>query len=81
MQQVDFPVPAGTVFAQVGPNREAFQPGTEPHGYVGPSGLSGPPEVVSPLNPAGAPTPTPISPAAPPKAIKPTAPGDLNGLF
>lgn len=81
MQPIDFPVPPGAVFAQVGPNREAFQPGTEPHAYVAPIG-SGPPEAVSPLNPAGAPTPTPLGPPLPPpKAIKPAAPGDLNGLF
>jgi len=81
---MDFTAPPGTVFAQVGPNREAFQPGTEPHGFVS-GGVSGPNPMVTPQNPAG----TPSSPAAPPprpppgpaKAIKPSKPDELNGLF
>ena len=28
---LDFKAPPNTTFAQIGPNREAFRPGTEPH--------------------------------------------------
>jgi penicillin-binding protein 1A len=83
MPKLDFTPPPGTVFAQVGPNREAFQPGTEPHGYVGPIG-SGPGPAVTPLNPAGAPIapqPAPPPSGGPAKAIKPSKPDELNGLF
>ena len=78
------PEPLGyavTVFAQVGPNREAFQPGTEPHAYAASIGI-GPGPAVSPLNPAGAPMPAPLPahPAEAPKAIKPKS-DELNGLF
>jgi penicillin-binding protein 1A len=85
MPKMDFTPPPGTVFAQVGPNREAFRPGTEPHGPIsagggGGGGGSGP-QAVTPLNPTGLPLPaTPAAPP-PPKAVRPTKPDELNGLF
>jgi penicillin-binding protein 1A len=82
MPVMDFTAPPGTVFAQVGPNREAFRPGTEPHFTVTPSEAGDEtPEAVTPLNPSGAPIPAPGQPPpAPPKAIKPKS-DELNGLF
>jgi len=79
---MDFTAPPGTVFAQVGPNREAFQPGTEPHLVVNTVG-PGPSPMVTPENPSGeqpfAPTPAPPhSQSGPAKANKPD---ELNGLF
>jgi penicillin-binding protein 1A len=86
MPVMDFKAPPGTVFAQVGPNREAFRPGTEPHGPVAPIGGAGPAEAVTPLGPGGA--PSPAAPAKPPEAApkpaKPTKPSkteDTSGLF
>jgi penicillin-binding protein 1A len=82
MPVMDFTAPPGAVFAQVGPNREAFRPGTEPHFVVTPSaGAEETPEAVTPLNPSGAPAPAPVQPPpGPPKAVKPKS-DELNGLF
>jgi penicillin-binding protein 1A len=78
--EIDFPVPPGTVFAQVGPNREAFQPGTEPRAITASTGGGGL-VTVTPLNPAGLPPPSPFRPpAGQPKAVKPKS-DELNGLF
>ena len=64
----DFTAPPGTVFAQIGPNREAFQPGTEPKEIVAPPTA---PQPSAPETPT-APSPVAIAPpAAPPKAAKP----------
>jgi hypothetical protein len=68
MDKLDFQAPPGTVFAQVGPNREAFQPGTVPHGPVAPLGSHGD-------STPGQPNAEP-NPAAPEKK-----PDELNGLF
>ena len=87
VQKMDFVAPPGTVFAQVGPNREAFQPGTQPAARVAPSSGGGHAEPVTPFNPAGAPGQPPIFPAQPPPAIMPAhpkapaKPSELNGLF
>ena len=80
---MDFTAPPGTVFAQVGPNREAFQPGTEPHGYVGPGVGAGPSSAVTPLGPAPSPAAAVPAPKAaePPKPAKPKPPADTAGLF
>jgi penicillin-binding protein 1A len=79
---MDFTAPPGTVFAQVGPNREAFQPGTEPHGYIGPVGGGGAATAVTPLGPAGTPNAPPPNPAdTQPKAIKPSRPDETSGLY
>ena len=64
MPVMDFTAPPGTEFAQVGPNREAFRPGTEP----APSGRrrSAPGQADgAPTQSAGAP-PGPRRPAEPP---------------
>ncbi len=86
MQKLDFVAPPGTVFAQVGPNREAFQPGTQPSARVATPTLGGGHvEPVTPFNPAGAPPPQHLSPeptlAPPPVRPKPPKPSELNGLF
>ena len=86
MPKLDFVAPPGTVFAQVGPNREAFQPGTEPSARVAAPILGGGHvEPVTPFNPAGAPPPPRLSPepvmAPPPPRPKPVKPSELNGLF
>jgi penicillin-binding protein 1A len=80
---MDFTAPPGTVFAQVGPNREAFQPGTEPHMAVQQVGEE-PSPMVTPLNPSGAPPVVVAPPRPPPPAAKPNKPAksdELNGLF
>ena len=83
MPKLDFTPPPGTVFAQVGPNREAFQPGTQPSARVASPVLGGADHVepVTPFNPIGAPQPLSPEPAAaaPRKPAKP--PSELNGLF
>jgi penicillin-binding protein 1A len=71
MDKLDFVAPPGTVFAQVGPNREAFQPGTVPTHAVAPLGGASHPG-------NGAPPGTPPAPDAATPAKKPE---ELNGLF
>jgi penicillin-binding protein 1A len=75
MQKLDFVAPPGTQFAQVGPNREAFRPGTIPHVVVTPS--VGAPDGAT--NPPGTPG-QPPQPGAP-KAVAPKKADELNGLF
>ena len=78
---LDFKAPPSTKFAQVGPNREAFRPGTEPKVAILAS-APGPdqPFAVTPAGPL-----LPIPPEAPrplPKAIKPAkTPDELGGLY
>ena len=86
MPKLDFVAPPDTVFAQVGPNREAFQPGTQPSARVASPTLGGGHvEPVTPFNTAGAPPPPRLSPeptlAPPPPRPKPPKPSELNGLF
>jgi penicillin-binding protein 1A len=82
MQKMDFQAPPGTVFAQVGPNREAFQPGTVPTGRVSP--LMG---TTASRAAAGSGAGNPGShhgrPNADPSKATPPAkkPEELNGLF
>jgi penicillin-binding protein 1A len=73
MDKLDFVAPPGTVFAQVGPNREAFQPGTVPTHAAPPLGGAG-----APAN--DAPPGTPPTPDAA-KAVPNKKPEELNGLF
>jgi len=84
MPQIDFTPPPGAVFAEVGPNREAFQPGTEPSAHVaapvGGGGYVGHAEPVTPFNPAGAPPPPPQT-APHVRIFTPKKPDELNGLF
>ena len=92
---MDFKPPPGTVFAQVGPNREAFRPGTEPRfqaptltgmtapGVPGATGYA--PGTYVPGVPApSAPRPgaSPVVPGAPPPRPKPPkSADDLSGLY
>ncbi len=73
------------MFAQVGPNREAFQPGTQPSARVVQPVLGGGVEPVTPFNPAGTPQPARAAPtpamAPPPRPKPPKPPSELNGLF
>ncbi len=78
---LDFKAPPDTKFAMVGPNREAFRPGTEPK-------LVATPVDANPASPGDfviAPAPGPALPPgtlAPPKVTKPPkSPDDLNGLY
>jgi penicillin-binding protein 1A len=80
LPQMDFTAPPGTVFAQIGPNREAFRPGTEPHLIVP---TATPDELLdTPTAPGGPQGPAqPQAPGEPGKAIKPNKPDDMSGLF
>ena len=73
---VDFKAPPDTRFAQIGPNREAFRPGTEPRVVAAqPSEPVPPDQLIIPLAP-GAPGPAAPGPPLPPvpKADKPPKP-------
>jgi penicillin-binding protein 1A len=80
MPRMDFKAPPDAKLAYVGPNREAFRPGTEPKimPVVGPTGV----DAAAAIAPV---TPDQPKPAAPPPAVKPakpTKPGDhLTGLY
>ena len=83
---LEFKAPPDAKFAMVGPNREAFRPGTEPRTPSPPPPGLGPkvgdePFAVTPLGPS--PTgPGPPPPREPPKADRPPAkPDSLNGLY
>jgi penicillin-binding protein 1A len=74
--KLDFTAPPGAQFAQVGPNREAFRPGTIPHVVTTPA--------VDATNGAVNPPGAPGQPATPgqQKATQPQKkPDELNGLF
>ena len=85
MPPLDFKAPPNTKFAMVGPNREAFRPGTEPSvraatttGVPVPGGDSS--VAITPIAPG------PSAPSGkdtrPPKANRPPKqPDDLNGLY
>ncbi len=77
---MDLQAPPDVVFAQVGPNREAFRPGTEPHAFVPPAPGAGPGSAVIPLGPGPEPA-APKRPEPPGKAVRPTGKDDLSGLF
>ncbi len=70
--KLDFDPPPGTVFAQVGPNREAFRPGTIPTHPVSTGGGHG--------GQNGGQTPGGQAPPAD-QAVQPKKPEELNGLF
>jgi penicillin-binding protein 1A len=85
---LEFIPPPNAKLAMVGPNREAFRPGTEPEPKAGPTvtgiTVTGPetPFAITPIAP-GVPPPPPPSPGHPgPKVIRaPKPPDDLNGLY
>jgi len=63
-----FKAPPNTKFANIGPNREAFRPGTEPKGVIAPVGVApggGAPFAITPAVDA---PPRPGPPAPPPKS-------------
>jgi penicillin-binding protein 1A len=78
VRPVDFKAPPDARFAQVGPNREAFRPGTEPKVAAPAPGDAVPadPFAIIPLAPAAAPgTPDAARPGLP-QAIRPPRPPD-----
>jgi penicillin-binding protein 1A len=82
---LEFKAPPDAKFAMVGPNREAFRPGTEPQPRPVPTGIAAPGGdeafAITPLGPPpGAPPIGGILPP-PPKATRPPKPPDaLNGV-
>ena len=80
---LDFKAPPNTRFAQIGPNREAFRPGTEPKVVLPAAGVLPPPEQTLALPPTGAPSPlSPVGIPATPKGLKPPKPPDnMGGLY
>ena len=78
---LEFKAPPNAKFAMVGPNREAFRPGTEPRPRPVPADIAGPgdqPFAITPL------PPPPLGPVAapPPKATRPPKPPDaLSGIY
>lgn len=87
MPPLDFKAPPNTKFAQVGPNREAFRPGTEPSAVAAAAAAlnntvgRSPGYNVIPMTP-GHSAPKPSEGSAPPKANRPPkAPDELNGLY
>ncbi len=75
MPVMDFKAPTGTKFANVGPNREAFRPGTEPGAQALPvsaPGVGVKPFAITPITPAQAPSPAPPTLALP--AVTPVRP-------
>ena len=77
---MDFHAPPGTKFAQIGPNREAFRPGTEPHAQA--LAQAGAPRISAPPV-AGLPVP-PLPPAADrPRPVQTPKPAteDSKGLY
>ena len=77
---VDLKAPASATFAQVGPNREAFRPGTEPR-VAAPTDAVPADALVTPVPPTQPPVPGAPIPS-PPKVVRPPrAPDDLNGLY
>jgi penicillin-binding protein 1A len=85
---LEFKPPDDAKFAMVGPNREAFRPGTEPRAAsvtsaTASTGIRGPFAItpITPYTPRPALPGTPPAPA-PPKANRPPKPPeDLNGLY
>jgi penicillin-binding protein 1A len=83
MPPLDFKAPPNTKFAMVGPNREAFRPGTEPSARTAVTGLSTPggdsATAIVPLSPPSTPG---AKDTRPPKANRPPKQqDDLNGLY
>ncbi|MDE2356174.1 MAG: penicillin-binding protein 1A [Alphaproteobacteria bacterium] len=78
--RLDFRPPPNTRFAYVGPNREAFRPGTEPRSTLDLNALLGGDAAIAPAAPPGGPVPPP-APAKAPGAKPAKSPERLNGLY
>ncbi|HWA63028.1 MAG TPA: PBP1A family penicillin-binding protein [Caulobacteraceae bacterium] len=86
MPALDFKAPANAKFAMVGPNREAFRPGTEPSARIATTGVSmpggGAAAAITPIAPPAPGGPKPPAGTAPPKADRPPKKqDDLSGLY
>ncbi len=82
--RMDFKPPPNTRLAYVGPNREAFRPGTEPRVTVAAPGLPGADAAaaIAPAMPAAPAKPGGATGAIPPPVKPPAKPNDhLSGLF
>jgi penicillin-binding protein 1A len=83
---LEFKAPPDAKFAMVGPNREAFRPGTEPQPRPVPAGIAEPGGdeafAITPLAPLPGAPPIGAPPPPPPKANRPPKPPDtLNGIY
>jgi penicillin-binding protein 1A len=83
---LDFKPPPNTKFAMVGPNREAFRPGTEPKpapvSTAASASVAEEPFAIRPIAPGAPPAaPPPSTPAAPKANRPPKSPDDLSGLY
>ncbi len=84
---MEFKAPPNTKFANVGPNREAFRPGTEPQPRAAAASDTGADESDAVVTPSAGGPATPGAPIGgilppPPAAVKPPKPPDtLNGLY
>ena len=80
---LEFKAPPNTKFVNVGPNREAFRPGTEPKAtVVAATGRVARADRAFVITPAGPGLPPPNPSAAPNKANRPSkSPDDLTGLY
>ena len=81
---LEFKAPPNTKFANVGPNREAFRPGTEPRPTVMAVNRAARADQSYAITPAvpGGPEPAAAPPQAPVKVAKPAkAPDSLGGLY
>ncbi|MGH7022972.1 MAG: penicillin-binding protein 1A [Caulobacteraceae bacterium] len=77
---MDLKAPPGTVFANVGPNREAFRPGTEPHPQALAVRAPGVGEQPFAITPATPPAPAPADVPKPAAAVKPAS-DESGGLY
>ncbi|HEV2363570.1 MAG TPA: penicillin-binding protein 1A [Caulobacteraceae bacterium] len=77
---MDFTPPPDAKFAWIGPNREAFRPGTEPKPPAPPA-AGGPPGGPFAILPAGPPPQAPVLPRPPKATPPPKRPDELNGLY
>jgi penicillin-binding protein 1A len=74
---MDFKAPPGVKFANIGPNREAFRPGTEPAARVLPASYATSPVATGPASPPTGPADVPLRPAP----AKPPNADDTRGLY
>ena len=81
---LEFKPPANAKLVYVGPNREAFRPGTEPRIITPPPGATAPsalqPFAISPVAPGALPPPGPPG-RSPANAVTPGTTDELNGLY